>query len=91
MAIGIFGDFEYTETTLQLQPGETLLLYTDGVTEAINPREEEFTEMRLEQTLKKVTSCSCQEIIDTIKADVKAFADGAEQSDDITLLALKRK
>ena len=91
MAIGIFGDFEYTETTLQLQPGETLLLYTDGVTEAINPREEEFMESRLEQTLKKVTSCSCQEIIDTIKADVKAFADGAEQSDDITLLALKRK
>ena len=91
MAIGLFGDFEYTETTLQLQPGETLLLYTDGVTEAINPREEEFTEMRLEQTLKKVTSSSCQEIIDTIKADVEAFADGAEQSDDITLLALKRR
>lgn len=91
MAIGIFGDFEYTETTLQLQPGETLLLYTDGVTEAINPREEEFMEIRLEQTLKKVTSCTCQEIIDTIKADVKAFANGAEQSDDITLLALKRK
>ncbi len=91
MAIGIFGDSKYTETTLQLQPGETLLLYTDGVTEAINPREEEFMESRLEQTLKKVTSCSCQEIIDTIKADVKAFADGAEQSDDITLLALKRR
>ena len=91
MAVGIFDDSQYTEATLQLQPGETLLLYTDGVTEAINPREEEFTEMRLEQTLKKVTSSSCQEIIDTIKADVEAFADGAEQSDDITLLALKRR
>ena len=90
MAIGIFSDFEYQETTLQLEPGDTLLLYTDGVTEAINPSEEEFTEKRLEETLKKVSGQTCQEIIDTIKADVKTFADGAEQSDDITLLALKR-
>ena len=90
MAIGIFGDFEYTEATLQLEHGDTLLLYTDGVTEAINPSEEEFTETRLEQTLRKVSGQTCQQIIDTIKADVKTFADGAEQSDDITLLALKK-
>ena len=90
MAIGIFGDYEYEETSLQLEHGDTLLLYTDGVTEAINPSEEEFTETRLEQTLKKVSGQTCQQIIDTIKADVKTFADGAEQSDDITLLALKR-
>jgi sigma-B regulation protein RsbU (phosphoserine phosphatase) len=90
MAIGIFGDFEYQEETLQLEHGDTLLLYTDGVTEAINPSEEEFKEERLEETLKKSANQSCQQIIDTIKADVKTFADGAEQSDDITLLALKR-
>jgi sigma-B regulation protein RsbU (phosphoserine phosphatase) len=90
MAIGLFGDFEYHEDTLQLESGDTLLLYTDGVTEAINTLEEEFREERLEETLKKSANQSCQQIIDTIKADVKAFADGAEQSDDITLLALKR-
>ena len=71
--------------------GDTLLLYTDGVTEAINPQEEEFTETRLEQTLKKVAGQTCQQVIDTIKADVKTFANGAEQSDDITLLAIKRQ
>ena len=91
MAIGIFDDFEYTETTCQLAQGDTLLLYTDGVTEAINPQEEEFTETRLEQTLKKVAGQTCQQVIDTIKADVKTFANGAEQSDDITLLAIKRQ
>ena len=91
MAIGIFGDFEYQEETLQLESGDTLLLYTDGVTEAINPSEEEFREERLEQTLKNSAGLNCQQIIDAIKADVKTFADGAEQSDDITLLALKRK
>jgi sigma-B regulation protein RsbU (phosphoserine phosphatase) len=90
MAIGIFGDFKYQEETLQLEHGDTLLLYTDGVTEAINPSEEEFKEERLETTLKSTTFESCQQMIDTIKADVKTFADGAEQSDDITLLALKR-
>lgn len=87
----IFDDFEYTETTCQLAQGDTLLLYTDGVTEAINPQEEEFTETRLEQTLKKVAGQTCQQVIDTIKADVKTFANGAEQSDDITLLAIKRQ
>ena len=91
MAIGIFDDFEYTETTCQLAQGDTLLLYTDGVTEAINPQEEEFTETRLEQTLKKVAGQTCQQVIDTIKTDVKTFANGAEQSDDITLLAIKRQ
>ena len=90
MAIGIFGDFEYQETTLQLEHGDTLLLYTDGVTEAINPNEEEFTEKRLEQTLSNMSQPTCQEMIDKIKSDVKTFADGAEQSDDITLLAIKR-
>jgi sigma-B regulation protein RsbU (phosphoserine phosphatase) len=90
MAIGIFGDFEYQETPLQLEHGDTLLLYTDGVTEAINPNEEEFTEKRLEQTLSNMSQPTCQEMIDKIKSDVKTFADGAEQSDDITLLAIKR-
>ncbi len=91
MAIGIFGDYQYQEATLQLQPGDTLLLYTDGVTEATNPQEQEYTDERLSQLLTKSGQLSCQALIDTVRADVKAFADGAEQSDDITLLALKRK
>jgi sigma-B regulation protein RsbU (phosphoserine phosphatase) len=90
MAIGIFGDYEYQEETLQLEHGDTLLLYTDGVTEAINPREEEYGDERLRKLLCQSNKLTCQEIIDTVKADVKTFADGEEQSDDITLLVLKR-
>ena len=90
IVVGVMDDFEFTEETLTLEPGDTLLLYTDGVTEAINSHEEEFGEKRLEETLSKLTQKSCQEIIDGVKSDVSAFVGETEQSDDITLLALKR-
>ena len=60
------------------------------MTEATSPTYEEYGEQRLEQRLSQLTQVGCQQIIDAIKADVKAFAGEAEQSDDITLLALKR-
>ena len=87
---GIVKDYPFTEKTLQLEPGDTLLLYTDGVTEALNTQEEEYGEERLEALLRSASQKDCQEMIDTVKADVKAFEGDAEQSDDITLLALKR-
>lgn len=73
-----------------MEPGDTLLLYTDGVTEAINTKEEEYGEERLESLLRNASKTNCQQVIDMVKADVKAFEGDAEQSDDITLLALKR-
>ena len=90
IVVGALDDFQFSEETLQLEHGETLLLYTDGVTEAINVNDEEYGEKRLEETLKDVTQQNCQQIINTVKADVKTFAGEAEQSDDITLLAIKR-
>lgn len=87
---GAIDDFQYTEETIQLEKGDTLLLFTDGVTEAIDTEEKEYGEKRLENILQQSSSLSCQEIVDKVKADVKAFAGEAEQSDDITLLALKR-
>ena len=88
---GAFGDYKYKEAKMQMEHGDTLLLYTDGVTEATNTVFDEYGEERLKALLKQQTKADCQQIIDTIKADVKAFAGDAEQSDDITLLALKRK
>jgi sigma-B regulation protein RsbU (phosphoserine phosphatase) len=90
LVVGVMDDFEFTEETLTLEPGDTLLLYTDGVTEAFNSHEEDFGEKRLEETLSKLTQKSCQEIVDGVKSDVSAFVGETEQSDDITLLALKR-
>ena len=87
---GFLKDYQFTEETLQLQHGDTLLLYTDGVTEAVDPDYNEYGEERLEALLKNTPQTDCQQLIDAVKADVKVFANGAEQSDDITLLAIKR-
>ena len=87
---GIVKDYHFSEETFRLERGDTLLLYTDGVTEAINTEEKEYGEERLEALLRNNSQTDCQQLIDNVKADVKAFAGEAEQSDDITLLAIKR-
>ena len=88
---GAIDEDQYTDAKLQLGHGDTLLLYTDGVTEATNADYGEYGEGRLEALLKQHTKDDCQQIIDKVKEDVKAFAGDVEQSDDITLLALRRK
>ena len=88
---GAIDEYQYTDEKLQLGHGDTLLLYTDGVTEATNADYGEYGEGRLEALLKQHTKDDCQQIIDKVKEDVKAFAGDVEQSDDITLLALRRK
>ncbi len=87
---GAIDGIEYHDEHTQLEKGETILLFTDGVTEAMNTSFEEFGCDRLVDTLEEVTLHNCQQIIDVVKADVAAFAGEAEQSDDITVLALKR-
>ena len=88
--VGAIDGITYRESTMQLAEGEALVMFTDGVTEAMNAAFEEFGEQRLESTLEEVTRLSCREIIDAVKEDVAAFTDGAEQSDDITMLVIKR-
>ena len=87
---GAINGFQFSEETFQLERGDTLLLFTDGVTEAIDPDENEYDNERLKKLLQQCGKLSCQEIVDAVKADVKAFAGNAEQSDDITLMAMKR-
>jgi len=88
---GAIDEYEFSDEKFQLEHGDTLLLYTDGVTEATDKDYAEYGEGRLETLLKQQTKADCQQIIDKVKEDVKAFVGDAEQSDDITLLALKRK
>jgi sigma-B regulation protein RsbU (phosphoserine phosphatase) len=88
--VGAIDGIDYHEASLQLDQGDALVMFTDGVTEAMNIQNEEFGEERLEDTLDEVALHNCQQIVDAIKADVAAFAGEAEQSDDITVLALKR-
>ena len=90
LIVGIMEGFEFEEGKCQLEQGDTLFTYTDGVSEAMDVNLEMFGEDRMKASLAKVPHHTCQQIIDTMKADVADFTKGAEQSDDITMLALKR-
>ncbi len=89
--LGAIKELEYNDIHMKLEPGETLVMFTDGVNEAMDINYKEFGDDRLEASLKKCGGQDCQQIIDTVKADVAEFVGEAEQSDDITLFALKRK
>jgi len=88
--VGVIPEAEFHEHQIQLEQGETLLLFTDGVTEAMNSQFEEFGEQRLSKTIQDANFNNCQELIDVIKSDLSDFVGQTEQSDDITMLAIKR-
>ncbi len=88
--VGIFDDMEYEENTLQLASGDTLVMFTDGVTEAWNLQKMEFGTERLNAILGGLVDKGSRQIVDTIKTAITDFAEGAEQSDDITMLVIKK-
>ena len=88
--LGVFDDIEFREGTLQLERGDALVMFTDGVTEAMNREEEEFGTRRLKDVLAGQTARSSREVVEAVRTAVSDFADGAEQSDDITMLVVKR-
>ena len=88
---GMFDDFTFTQSTLQLDKGDMLVLFTDGVTEAFNTSGEMFDEKGLETTLEnKGAGKSSHDICQEILKDVNDFSDKEPQSDDITLMAIRR-
>lgn len=84
-------DSKYREQQILLCPGDSLFLYTDGITEALNCREELYSEKRLIDLLanEKLHLQAPEKALEAVNRDVEAFADGAEQADDITMLMLK--
>ena len=85
--IGAMGGLTYGEGTLEMGQGDTLVLFSDGVTEAMNRDRELYGESRLETLLAGNTGNSVQSLVDDVLVSIREFADGADQSDDITLLA----
>jgi sigma-B regulation protein RsbU (phosphoserine phosphatase) len=79
----------YAESVARLDPGDVLLLFTDGVTEALDPEGQLFTEARLRDTLSNDGVASAEGAARAVVAAVDSFAAGAEQADDITVLALR--
>jgi sigma-B regulation protein RsbU (phosphoserine phosphatase) len=87
-AVGMMLDAKFTIKQVQLEPGDILIGYTDGVTEAYSPSGELFTKKRLRSILQQPVS-SAPELLEQIKAGLSAYTENAPQSDDITLLAVQ--
>lgn len=89
VAIGAMEGVEYKETVLQLDPGNTVFAYTDGVTEAQGLQGKLYSEKRLHNLLKDFKFAGCKELVDYVMDNVVIYEEGAEQADDITLLAVQ--
>lgn len=80
----------YRSKQIQLDPGDALFLYTDGVTEAMDAERNEFEEHRLEESLSRHLPRRGEEIVQGVVDDVKAFVGEAPQADDLTIMLLRR-
>jgi sigma-B regulation protein RsbU (phosphoserine phosphatase) len=89
IALGVMDTAIYTEQGCGLSPGDILLLYTDGITEADSEAEGMFGEERLRNGLIRYHNLPSREIMDSVLHDVRAFTAGYPQSDDMTLMVLK--
>jgi len=86
--LGLFEKWECSVAEVQFGPGDTLVLYTDGVTEAESPEGQEFGEFRLAETLRAQRNLPVDSLLETIVATVQKFS-GREQADDITLVVAR--
>ncbi|MEO6259439.1 MAG: SpoIIE family protein phosphatase, partial [Thermoanaerobaculia bacterium] len=89
LPLGVLPSFRYLSQELQLDPGETIFLYTDGVTEATNRAEELFSFERLRDVLSDLTDESPSAIVAAVTARVDQFAGSTPQADDITMLCIR--
>jgi len=87
--VGLVPEAEYTTAHLKLEPGDTLVLFSDGVTEAMDPDEQMFGVPRLREILTGMTECPLDQIHKCVLEAVENFARGASQADDLTLLVVR--
>jgi phosphoserine phosphatase RsbU/P len=87
--VGLVPEAEYTSVSLKLEPGDTLVLFSDGVTEAMDPAEQLFGVSRLREVLTGHMQTPLEELQQTVLQSVENFARGASQADDLTLLLVR--
>ncbi|MEJ7607197.1 MAG: PP2C family protein-serine/threonine phosphatase [Bryobacteraceae bacterium] len=87
--IGLFRPATYEEGQVELEPGDLLVLFTDGISEAMNDRDEEWGEDSLAQSALSLRSRPVQEIMESLIAGADTFANGAPQHDDMTVVVLR--
>ena len=89
LPVGLLPEAEFKTASYALQPGDTLVLFTDGITEAMNAQEEEFGSQRLQEVVARNAGATVEKLQAAILAAVADFTRGALQGDDITLLILR--
>ena len=89
VVLGLFDAASFEEETIQLAPGDFILAFSDGVTEALNPAGEEFTDERLLACVEQHRQEAPQAALDAVLAEVKAFCGDATQSDDVTVVLVR--
>ncbi len=89
--LGVHEDFTYEERNLTMAPGDLLLLYTDGVTEAANQQGDMFEEERLMEYIRSRSASSLEIILDGLLSNVRNFSGKKELGDDFTVIALRKK
>src|SRR5467141_2271792 len=87
--VGLVPEAEYTAVCLKLEPGDTLVLFSDGVTEAMDPDEQMFGIERLKELLTGQLECPLEQLQKCVLEGVENFARGAHQADDVTLLIVR--
>jgi sigma-B regulation protein RsbU (phosphoserine phosphatase) len=90
MALGVLEYVEYQEHEIYFQPGDSLLMFTDGLTDAINAQYEEFGLARVCAALRRAHALSATEMAGTVVAEVDDHVHGIEAFDDMTMVVLKR-
>lgn len=89
LPIGIERDVVYSQTVSELRSGDVLVLYTDGIIEAMNPEGEQFSIDRLTRVIRDHSNDKAQQITDTIRSEIDDFVGSARQHDDQTLMVVK--
>jgi putative ABC transport system permease protein len=88
MVLGMFPDVAYDDTEIALQPGDLLVIFTDGVTEARSPSDEEFGEDRLKDLLQRAVGLPAEAVSSTLADQMRGWIAGAEQHDDVTFVVV---
>lgn len=91
LLLGMMPHMPYEMDTVRLQPDEKIVMFTDGVTEAMNEQDEQYEEPRLEKLLQSNLQLSAKETTELIAQEVKTFTGNAPQSDDITVVVIRAK
>ena len=89
LPIGLERDAEYESRSLRLEPGDAVMVYTDGIVEAMNPQGEQYEDQRLSKVLLQHVHLQADELLEAIRTDIDNFVSHARQHDDQTMIIMK--